>query len=224
MPASATMSLSTAPSVGKRPWTTEGLLNAVTDGWFERDALALFMYMDSRDLVLDFKDGHPDAVAEVLAWFRGTTQQNAGELRRRDCRYIVSAPRHSVGPARASAEELCRELAASIPGLQHLPGALVRTRAVTSGFHDGLRSTEDQHLATIRYAGPNLGEAAGGFILFDDVYTSGATSRASRTVLMRAGAKTVLSLFITKTSAHRAWQPTRGVVQRRGGPPSAKPG
>ncbi len=201
--------------VTKRPWSTSGLRSAVTDGWFEGDALALFMYMDSRDLVLDFKDGHPHAVAEVLAWFRGTARQIASQVERRDCRYIVCAPRHTAGPPRASAEELCRELAASIPGLRHLPGALVRTKVVTSGYHDGQRSTEDQHLATIRYAGPDLGQNAGGFILFDDVFTSGATSRACRRVLVRAtGTRSVLSLFITKTSARRAWQPARGVVQR----------
>lgn len=199
----------------KRPWSTARLVAAVTEGWFERDALALFMYMDSRDLVLDFKDGHPDAVAEVLAWFRGTMGGLSRELRTRGCRYIVATPRHTVGPARASAEELCARLAAQLPALEHLPGALVRTRAVTSGYPDGQRSTEARHMATIRYAGPDLGPHPGGTILFDDVYTSGATSRACRSVIARAtGAASVLSLFITKTSARRSWQPDLGVVRR----------
>lgn len=206
----------TAPApLIKRPWTPEKLRGAVTEGWFDRDSLALFMYMDSRDVVLDFKDGHPAAVAEVLAWFRGTMKQIAGEVRQRGCRYLVAAPRHTPGPARASAEELCRQLAAAVPGLEHLPGALVRARAVTSGYHDGQRSSEAQHLATIRYAGPDLGLEPGGFLLFDDVFTSGATSSACRQVITRATrATSVTAIFITKTSARRSWQPGLGIVRR----------
>ena len=199
-----------------RPWSREGLTGSTTEGWFDRDDIALFTYMDSRNLVLDFKDGHPQAVTEVSAWFRGTLSNVESELRRRGFGYVVAAPRHIPGPAPESAERLCTELASAFPWLTHIAGALRRTAGVTSGYHDHRRPSLEDHVRTIAYHGPHLAAAGRfGILLIDDVFTTGSTSRACRRVLMEAtGASDVIGMFISKTSARRAYG--KGIVKPEG--------
>jgi predicted amidophosphoribosyltransferase len=141
----------------------------------------------------------------------GSVPGIASILQRADCNYLVTPPGHTAGRARGSAEALCATVAEAFPWLRHLRGALLRTEAVTSRYHDGVAPGFERHVETIRYIGPRPRDAPGrAALLFDDVFRDGATSAACRQVLQDAlGVNRVFALFITRTSA--GWPPSAAV-------------
>jgi len=188
---------------GPLTWPSE-LRASVSEGWFDsRRKFALFQYTPSRHAVIAFKEGNEEALAELGQWVLGTLPGIRSWLASASVRYIVSAPRHVVGGF-APGEAICAQLAAGLPGLEHLPGALVRTTETPSAYQSGAdRLGVAAHLETIRYVGPPLNQVHPfGIILFDDVHTSGATSAACELVLRLAtGCDTVLGLFLSRTGA-----------------------
>lgn len=161
------------------------------------------------------RSGKADQISEfVLAFKAGATSavqiavQVAGdELDKKKARlldtvgYIVCAPPHSKGFASPSSEFFCEQIANRF-SLTHIPRALERTKSVRKAAYapPGQRPTYQDHLDSIRYAGPSLDLRGRGILLFDDVLTHGDTSGACRDILISAtGCNLVVGLFLART-------------------------
>ncbi len=155
------------------------------------------------NLILHFKNEGPKSV-ELVSRLMGDTVAGI-EKRLRDelrCRYIVATPPSGKGTARSASELLCKSLADRFGCLKHLPGALERASAVKKSAYapPGERPSYEDHLNSIRWVGPDLDLKGKGVVLFDDVYTRGATSLACRTILKKAtGCSVVVGLFLGRT-------------------------
>lgn len=156
------------------------------------------------ELVLAFKGGDPEAVAVVTDLAVPAPsflhRDHRGDIQRA-C--LVAAPSSSGQRPNEPCERLCAGIAQRFAGVLHSRGALRRVVPVQkSAFaRPGQRPDEEEHFRTITYAGPRPDPDL--FILVDDVFTTGATSRACRRQLLESvrGCRVVLGLFVGKTQA-----------------------
>ena len=210
--------------MGGRAWDRERLRAAVhKNPWF-RDSLgepsiALFNYPSRyvnalvspaashvQNLVLDFKEQEPralDFVSELLAeLFSGRQMrlyldQDAIPPASRDW-HLVHAPGHTQGKVNP-----IRNLKTGWPrGVVTGHCALERTVSLEHPSHIA-RADRQTQLRTIGFRSP--GPEASRFILWDDVYTSGATSWACKQKIYLhsegfvLGKRTILGLYLAKT-------------------------
>ena len=210
--------------MGGRAWDRERLRAAVhKNPWF-RDSLrepsiALFNYPSRyvnalvspaashvQNLVLDFKEQEPralDFVSELLAeLFSGRQMrlyldQDAIPPASRDW-HLVHAPGHTQGKVNP-----IRNMKTGWPPVD-VTGhcALERTVSLAHPSHIA-RADRQTQLRTIGFRSP--GPEASRFILWDDVYTSGATSWACKQKIYLhsegfvLGKRTILGLYLAKT-------------------------
>ena len=205
-------------------WDRERLRAAVhKNPWF-RDSLgepsiALFNYpsryvnlpvspapSDVQNLVLDFKEREPRAlefVAELLTELfsarpvRLYLGQDAVAPTFRDW-HLVHAPGHRQGKV----SPIQSLKIAWPPGIVIGHCALERTESLANPSHIA-RADRQTQLRTIGFRSP--GQEASRFILWDDVYTSGATSWACKQKIYLhsegfvLGGRTILGLYLAKT-------------------------
>lgn len=181
--------------------------------WTE-NGLSVFKYIpwgdstnrnDITSLMLDFKKGYAGPVKYVTDAVLYAVRMNQERLRDEEgCRYIVCAPSHAPGAAPNTSA--CEQVAAAVAGefdwLTHLPGALVRIEEVqkSSTAGPGERPTREDHIRTIRYAGPSMRIPQASFLLLDDVVTRGETVAACKHVLRHATTcRNVVGLFVGRT-------------------------
>jgi hypothetical protein len=207
-----------------RMWDQEQLRAAVhSNPWF-RDSLgepsiALFHYpsrygatatapsaIHVQNLVLDFKEREPRAmefVAQLLTELfsarpiRLYLEQDAITPASRDW-HLVHAPGHTQGKV-SPIQSLS---IAWPPGIVMGHCALERTESLANPSHIA-RADRQTQLRTIGFR--SSGQEASRFILWDDVYTSGATSWACKQKIylhsegFALGGRTILGLYLAKT-------------------------
>jgi predicted amidophosphoribosyltransferase len=184
-----------AVQAGSRARLRQAVKHDLLWQWQDQD-FAVFWYRPIRskhrdaitDLILDFKTYNPDVVEAMQNIMVRAVEAHEERLRvTQCCRYILAIPPSTAGERSHPCEDVCAMVTRRHPWLTHLPGALQRTQTVqkSSWSSPGDRPDEEQHLRTIRYAGPVL-DAGAGIILVDDIITRGATSGACRKVLRRA--------------------------------------
>lgn len=112
---------------------------------------------DTTRLVLNFKDGVPEAVKLVSDLAVAAVGREVAKFRDElDCGYVVAVPRSGAGVRNAGCEAVAEALASQFPFLRHIPGGLERTATLTPSHRGGAHTVED-HVASIRYAGGPLG-------------------------------------------------------------------
>ena len=162
------------------------------------------MSNDITDLILDFKKQKPEALLKIQKSMIERVASMAPYLRDTlRCCYLVSIPSSRERARNIPCETVCAALDAKFPWLTHIPNALQRINSVQkSAFaYPGERPDYQQHIASIRYAGPSSFHASHKtIILVDDVITRGETSAACRDILMRTTkCERVFGLFAAKT-------------------------
>jgi hypothetical protein len=153
------------------------------------------------DFILDFKGGYPQAMALGTKLIVDVAESFENVFRRAACGYILAAPPHGVGKAKAPGEAACKALAEALE-LKHLVGALERIEAVQKAAYapPGGRPGYLDHVRTIRYDGPKLNLKGKGVILFDDLLTRGDTSMACRKIITDAtDCSKVIGIFFGRT-------------------------
>lgn len=126
------------------------------------DDLALLEYMpkwrggsgDASRLLLDFKEGVPEAQAVALDRSLRAFNRFAASLRKLGLRYVMSIPRSGAGQTNLGAEAIAAALSQQHSWLRHAPAALRRTKTVPKSRY--VRQPIDVHLESIAYAGPAL--------------------------------------------------------------------
>ena len=109
---------------------------------------------------------------------------------------LLAAPGHLPVPTPSPQERLCSQLARLLPWLEHRPAALVRTKAIRRSSSASVRPTASEHLSTLACTAPFRGAHV---ILVDDVFTLGRTTDACRTLLVDAGARSVVIAALART-------------------------
>jgi hypothetical protein len=167
--------------------------------WTKKSSLA----DDTTRMILDFKNGIPEAVeiavGMVLDAISGFEVKLRDELK---CRGIASIPSHSKGVRNRAGERLCERVAREVSWLEFYPGALERVRTVAKSAYapPGERPSEEDHYASIEYRGPTASKRNLSIVMFDDVITRKATSGACRRRIMEStGCKSVVGVFLGRT-------------------------
>jgi predicted amidophosphoribosyltransferase len=153
------------------------------------------------DFVLDFKNDDQEAVAIATALIRMAITNMEPVLKKNQCKYMVSIPPCTAGKSNIPCERVCKALGQYFDWIQHLPGALQRTRSVCKSAYaaPGNRPTYDDHRSSIAYTSV-VQEQAASFIMFDDVITKGTISRACRDILIqKTRCKRVIGVFLGRT-------------------------
>jgi hypothetical protein len=111
---------------------------------------------------------------------------------------VVVMPSHGVGCASVTGG--LRMALKAIPGVADLSACLVRHTAVAKASRagPGQRPTAENHRDSMQVADQNRIRNQD-VLLLDDVVTRGASMRGARFVLLRAGAKSVTCLSLTRT-------------------------
>lgn len=179
--------------------------------WCGNNSLFLYEYIPWRsskrneitNLILDFKKDYPYAVSTVQMKMAQAFATCASYLRDTlHCRYIVTIPSSQQWGLNKPCERICEALAVAFPWLTYLPECLQRIQTVPKSARSeaGMRPDYATHVSSICYAGPRLNLAKQSFIMVDDIFTRGETSRACRDILMRATrCERAVGLFVGKT-------------------------
>lgn len=155
----------------------------------------------TRRWILDFKESKPEAIALAAHYAKKALTENEAFFRNRPDGhvYLVTIPSHSAYQPNTAGERLCALLDRQIPWVTHLPNALQRVTTVPKSSRSrGNRPGYEQHFQSIRYVGP-AARPDDTIVMFDDVFTLGATSNACRDILKAAGWQRVLGLYLGKT-------------------------
>lgn len=153
------------------------------------------------DFVLAFKNNNNEAIAVATQLVSAAIQRIEPVLKRMDCRYVVCIPPSTAFKTNSPCETVSRAIATQFKWIEHLPGALRRTKSVPKSAlaAPGERPTYDDHRKTIAYVGkPNNTEHS--IIMLDDVITRGTVSEACRDILIEeANFKRVIGVFLART-------------------------
>ncbi len=161
-------------------------------------ARSALIYNDmSRDLILGFKHGDKThMVRSFIPWLMNT---GASMLEGAD--YIIPVPLHRwrLLARRYNQAALIGNALSKSSGVEHLPMALIRTRATPSQGHLGTderaRNVKSAFAVHDKFRGVLQDKK---IILVDDVYTTGATARECTKSLIQNGAGEVHVLTLAR--------------------------
>jgi hypothetical protein len=169
-----------------------------TDGCFALDYMRQEDPMEARRrfvwAVKNAEDKAIGAASRLLASSLSIREGALGIGARRPI--LVAAPRHLPSATLTPPGRLCLGVARLLPWLEHRSTALVRTQPIRRSSSASVRPTESDHLHTLACVAPFSGAHV---ILVDDVFTLGQTTDACRTLLLDAGARSVVIAALART-------------------------
>jgi len=192
-------------------YSTDDIEGDILQRWEEDDFYVLRYWPkkseyanDTTRLILDFKRNRAEAfkiaVDLILSSIRKFEEEFGEKFK---CRKIVSIPPSKAGRGNVPGERVCAILGEKFSWLTHLPNALVRIESVrkSAWAPPGERPDYDDHIRTIRYQGPQCRLTANSILMFDDVITRKATSKACRNILLNAThCRRIIGIYLGRTS------------------------